>query len=156
MPEISMKRIVHNLKGLFLLAAIVTAAQVIPSMGCSPKEGEPAGSGEESQPLPPPSGLPRLVDVGADKCIPCKMMAPILDELRGEYSGIFEVHFIDVWKNPGAGKGFAVRIIPTQIFYDGSGKELERHIGFISKEDILATWKKLGINLKKGVINEAH
>ena len=44
--------------------------------------------------------LPRLIDLGADKCIPCKMMAPILEELRREYAGVFEVEIVDVWKNP--------------------------------------------------------
>src|SRR5690606_35899517 len=62
------------------------------------------------------SGLPRLVDLGADKCIPCRAMAPILDELREEYAGTFEVIFIDVWKNPAAGDEYGVQMIPTQIF----------------------------------------
>jgi len=151
-----MKRTARHLKEIVLLAAITAVAQILPAPGCSPTESEPPGNGEETRPLPPPSGLPRLVDLGADKCIPCKMMAPILNELRSEYAGVFEVHFIDVWKNPGAGKEFGLKVIPTQIFYDGTGKELERHIGFISKEDILATWKKWGINLKKGATHEAR
>jgi thioredoxin 1 len=92
-------------------------------------------------------GLPRLVDVGADKCIPCKAMAPILAELRAEYAGRMHVDFIDVWKNPGAGEPYNIYAIPTQIFYDGHGKELTRHEGFISKRDILATWKRCGIEL---------
>ncbi|MBW2690889.1 MAG: thioredoxin family protein [Deltaproteobacteria bacterium] len=41
-----------------------------------------------------------LVDVGADKCIPCKMMAPILEELKGEYDGRMDVMFVDTWTNP--------------------------------------------------------
>jgi len=45
-------------------------------------------------------GLPRMVDLGADKCIPCKMMAPILEQLKSEYEGTLIVDFIDVWKNP--------------------------------------------------------
>ncbi|HYG35406.1 MAG TPA: thioredoxin family protein, partial [Clostridia bacterium] len=51
----------------------------------------------------PKAALPRLVDLGADKCIPCKKMAPILEELKKEYTGRMEVEFIDVWKNPDAG-----------------------------------------------------
>jgi thioredoxin 1 len=94
--------------------------------------------------------LPRLVDVGADKCIPCIMMAPILEELKKEYAGSLEVEFIDVWKNPNAGQKYGVRGIPTQIFYDASGKELGRHMGFISKEQILESFNKLGITIKKG------
>ena len=93
--------------------------------------------------------LPKLVDLGADKCIPCKMMAPILEELKKEYTGVFNVEFIDVWKNPDAGKKYGIRIIPTQIFFDASGNELFRHEGFFSKEDILAEWKQLGVELTK-------
>ncbi|MBE0596412.1 MAG: thioredoxin family protein [Desulfuromonadales bacterium] len=88
--------------------------------------------------------LPRLVDLGADQCIPCKMMAPILEELKKEYAGRMEVEFIDVWKNEAAAKSYGVRMIPTQIFYGGDGRELYRRSGFIGKEEILATWKKLG------------
>jgi len=91
-----------------------------------------------------PAGIPRLVDLGADTCIPCKAMAPILVELRTEYAGRLQVDFIDVWKNPSAGDPYNIYAIPTQIFFDGNGKELTRHEGFNSKADILATWKRFG------------
>lgn len=97
---------------------------------------------------PVKTGLPRLVDLGADKCIPCKMMAPILKELKKEYEGRMEVQFIDVWKAPDAGKAYQINLIPTQIFFDADGKELFRHEGFFSKADILAKWKELGVELK--------
>ncbi len=93
--------------------------------------------------------LPRLVDLGADKCIPCKMMAPVLEELKKEYAGKLVVEFIDVWKNPDAGKEYRIQLIPTQIFYDSNDKELFRHEGFSSKEDILAKWKELGFDFNK-------
>ncbi len=91
------------------------------------------------------SKLPKLVDLGADKCIPCKMMAPVLKELKTEYEGRMEVEFIDVWKKPDAAKQYKFQIIPTQIFFDASGKELFRHEGFFGKEDILKKWKELGL-----------
>ena len=91
-------------------------------------------------------GVPRLVDVGADQCVPCKAMAPILAQLRIDYAGRMRVDFIDVWKNPDAGDPYGVSIIPTQIFYGGDGRELERHQGFFSREDILATWMRHGYN----------
>jgi thioredoxin 1 len=94
------------------------------------------------------AALPRLVDLGAGKCIPCKKMAPILEELKKEYAGRMEVEFIDVWKNPDAGKAFGVEMIPTQIFYDAGGTELFRHTGFYGKEDILGKWDELGVELK--------
>ena len=102
-------------------------------------------------PATPPAKqvLPKLLDLGAGKCIPCKMMAPILEQMKTEYAGTLAVEFIDVWKNPDAGKQYGIEVIPTQIFYDATGKELFRHIGFFAKEDILAKWKELGVELKK-------
>jgi thioredoxin 1 len=76
-------------------------------------------------------------------------MAPILEELRKEYAGILQVDSIDVWKNPDAAKRYDIRIIPTQIFYDATGRELFRHVGFLSKKDILAKWRELGISIEK-------
>ncbi|MGB7582256.1 MAG: thioredoxin family protein [Sedimentisphaerales bacterium] len=91
--------------------------------------------------------LPRLLDLGADKCIPCKMMAPILEELKTTYNGKLQVDFIDVWKNPNEAPKYKISVIPTQIFYDSSGKELFRHEGFFPKKDILAKWKEFGVDL---------
>lgn len=96
---------------------------------------------------PAASGLPRLVDLGAGKCIPCKMMAPILEELKEQYKGRLEVVFVDVWEDPKAGQPYGIKLIPTQIFYDATGKERFRHEGFFSKEDILAKWKEFGVDL---------
>ena len=104
--------------------------------------------GKSNNPQSPAKPIPRLVDVGADKCIPCIMMAPILEELKKEYAGVLIVEFVDVWKNPDAGRRYGIRAIPTQIFYDTSGKELYRHMGFMSKGAILKTFKSLGIDLK--------
>jgi thioredoxin 1 len=98
---------------------------------------------------PPAAKLPRIVDVGADKCIPCIRMAPELEKLRKEYAGVLEVEFVDVWKRPQDAEAYKVRGIPTQIFYDASGKEITRHFGFISKEDILAKFRELGISIVK-------
>ena len=91
--------------------------------------------------------LPRLVDLGAAKCIPCRMMSPILDDLKTEFEGRMDVEVIDVWKSPDSGKEYGVKIIPTQIFFSAEGKELFRHEGFFGKEDILAKWKELGVDL---------
>jgi len=81
---------------------------------------------------------------------PCKMMAPILEELKKECAGRMIVEFIDVWKNPDAGKQYGIEMIPTQIFYDANGKELFRHVGFFGKEDILGKWKELGVDISGG------
>lgn len=95
-----------------------------------------------------PAALPRLVDLGADKCIPCKLMAPILAQLAKDYAGQLEVVFIDVWKNRDEGERYGIRAIPTQIFYDAAGQERFRHEGFMARKDIDAKWKELGVELK--------
>lgn len=104
------------------------------------------------------SGRPRLVDLGADKCIPCKLMAPILEELKREYAGRFDVVFIDVWKNRAEGAKYGISVIPTQIFYDAAGRERFRHEGFFSKQEILGKWQELGVDLASardpGIVRE--
>jgi thioredoxin 1 len=104
-------------------------------------------SPEDIQPQSVEAAIPLLLDLGAGKCIPCKMMKPILEQLQQEYVDQLTVTFIDVWENPDAGKQYGIRMIPTQIFFDAQGKEQFRHEGFMSKEDILAKWKELGIML---------
>jgi len=94
-------------------------------------------------------GLPVLIDLGAGTCIPCKLMAPILQELKTSFADKLQVKFLDVHENPDLISKYSVRVIPTQIFYGPSGKELFRHEGFMSKEDILAKWKELGVELTK-------
>jgi thioredoxin 1 len=88
--------------------------------------------------------LPVLIDLGADRCVPCKMMAPILEQLKKEYKGKFDIVFYDVWKDPAPAEKYGIRGIPTQIFLDETGKELYRHAGYFSKEQILGKWKELG------------
>jgi thioredoxin 1 len=94
--------------------------------------------------------LPRLVDLGADKCVPCRAMAPILDGLRQEYQGRFDVEFIDVWQHREAGERYGIRVIPTQIFLDAQGIELFRHEGFYSRDEILGKWRELGFEFATG------
>ncbi len=93
-------------------------------------------------------GKPKLLDLGATSCIPCKAMVPILDGLRTDYAGKLDVEFIDIWKNREAGEAWNVEVMPTQVFIAADGRELSRHQGFISREEILARWKQLGIALE--------
>jgi len=147
----------NNIGKLFIvvaLAAAVAAAVVLKRAKTSgDAEGEVqakatvATPAESSASAAVAAKLPKLLDLGADKCIPCKMMAPILEELKKEYAGRMNVEFIDVWKNKDAGKPYNIEVIPTQIFFDADGKELFRHVGFFGKEDILGKWKELGVDL---------
>jgi thioredoxin 1 len=120
------------------VAAEGTAAQTVPAAETS--KASPAATAK----------LPRMVDLGAGKCIPCKMMKPILDDLKANYADRFTTVFIDVWENPDEGKKYGIEMIPTQIFYDAEGKERFRHVGFYGKDDILGKWKELGVDLSGG------
>ena len=95
-----------------------------------------------------PATLPRLVDLGRGTCIPCKMMAPILEELAEDFADKLIVEVIDLRELPGAARRYGIRVIPTQIFYDASGTERFRHEGFMSREAILAKWSELGVELE--------
>ena len=91
---------------------------------------------------------PVLVDFGSTSCVPCKMMVPVLEELKTKYSSNLETIFIHVNEDPDKVKEFSINIIPTQVFFDATGTEISRHTGFISTADILATFQTKGIEIK--------
>ena len=93
----------------------------------------------------PVAGMVTMVDLGADKCVPCKMMAPILQELEKQYRGRAAIVFLDVWKDKAPAERFGIRAIPTQIFFDEGGTEVHRHVGFMSKDEIVAQLKGMGV-----------
>jgi len=93
----------------------------------------------------PVKGMVTMVDLGAKSCVPCKMMAPILEKLEKDYKGRAAIVFLDVWKEPDQAKRFGIKVIPTQIFYDKQGNEVLRHTGFMGEEAIVAQLKKMGV-----------
>jgi len=124
--------------GLFRLIAVSTFLGLLATTS-------PSLLRAEQLPQVPVPGMVTMVDLGAKKCIPCKMMAPIIEELVKEYQGRAAVVFIDVWENPDAAPKFGVRAIPTQIFYDAQGKEISRHEGFLDKASIVALFRQQGV-----------
>lgn len=93
----------------------------------------------------PVNGKVTLIDLGSDSCIPCKMMAPILEKLKARYRDKAEIVVIDVYKNRDQVKRFKIRAIPTQIFFDENGDEIFRHLGFMSEKDIVAKLREMGV-----------
>ena len=91
------------------------------------------------------SGRPTVADFGARTCIPCKKMAPILAELDREYQGKTNVLFTDVHEAKTLAAVYRIQMIPTQIFFDTTGKEVKRHIGFMDKAAILKELKAAGL-----------
>jgi thioredoxin 1 len=136
------------------LAIAAAAVLVLSGSGSSqagPENRSPAGvSG--NQPVAaqaagsPLSGRVTMIDLGATRCVPCKMMAPIIEELKKEYAGRADIIFYDVWKDPAPAKKYGIRAIPTQIFFDSGGREVYRHTGFMGKQSIVAILVKLGVS----------
>ena len=91
------------------------------------------------------SPLPKLLDFGAGKCIPCKKMAPILKELTEEYKGRVIIKVIEVYDERELTQINRIRLIPTQIFFDAKNREVFRHEGFMDKERIKKLFEKMGV-----------
>ena len=94
----------------------------------------------------PVRGMATMVDLGANECIPCKMMVPVMEKVEKKYQGKAAIVFIDVWKNKEPAKRFGIRAIPTQIFFDKEGKEVYRHEGFMGEAEIDRVFKKIGVS----------
>jgi thioredoxin 1 len=95
----------------------------------------------------PVEGMVTMIDLGAKKCIPCKMMAPIMVKMEKKYQGKAAIIFIDVWEHKEQAQRFQIRAIPTQIFFDASGAEVYRHVGFLGEKEITQVLEKLGVKL---------
>ena len=93
----------------------------------------------------PVKGMVTMIDLGAKKCIPCKMMAPILAKLEKAYEGKADIIFIDVWENRQQAPRFKIRAIPTQIFFNKQGEEVYRHLGFLDEKSIVKQLTKMGV-----------
>lgn len=93
----------------------------------------------------PLKGMVTMIDLGANSCVPCKMMAPILEKVEKDYNGRAAIIVIDVWKYRDQAQRFGIRAIPTQIFFDKEGREVYRHVGFMSEAAIVAQLKKMGV-----------
>lgn len=83
------------------------------------------------------STVPVVVDFWAEWCGPCKMIAPVLDEIAQEKAGVVKVGKINVDDNQNLSARFQVRAIPTLLFFKG-GEVREQAVGMTSKRDLLA------------------
>ncbi|MFW6216336.1 MAG: thioredoxin family protein, partial [Desulfohalobiaceae bacterium] len=88
------------------------------------ESSSPQKTTNQEQEMPVP-GKVTMLDLGADDCKPCKMMAPILEELKKAYAERAAIVFIDVRKNREAAKEYDIQTIPTQIFFNANGEEVQ-------------------------------
>ena len=88
--------------------------------------------------LPTGNSQVTFLELGSVNCIPCKQMKSVMDAIEKEYAGKVRVVFHDVWTKEGKpyGEQYGIRVIPTQVFIDKTGKEIFRHEGYFSKEAI--------------------
>jgi len=105
-----------------------------------------AGAGGAAPPTLPVKGMVTMVELGSDVCLPCRRMAPLLEELKKEYQGKAAIVYLDVWENRALAFKYKIRVIPTLIFYDRQGREIGRHEGFLAKKHIEQILRKLGVD----------
>jgi thioredoxin 1 len=72
-------------------------------------------------------------------------MAPILESLRREYEGKANVIFVHVGEQQVLASRYGIRAIPVQVFFDRSGQEVSRHVGFFAEDDIKAKLREAGV-----------
>jgi len=86
-----------------------------------------------------------FIELGSVSCVPCQQMQPILKSIETKYGDQIHVVFYDVWKQPEISRQYGIQLIPTQIFLDQNQKELMRHQGFFSEQEIDQFLHKQGL-----------
>ena len=124
------------------LALSVLLLCLLAVIGCST---DPAAPSDISLEQALSSGRPTLAEFGRGTCVPCREMKPILEELAAEFKGKLNVVIVEIDDHMDQTREHGIMAIPTQIFFDSSGQEITRHMGFYAKEDIIAQLKKMGI-----------
>ena len=116
---------------------------------CQSETAKPEGESSYLADIPLEStlgnGKPTLAEFGWRECIPCKEMRPLLEELDKEYKGKVNVVIIEIPFHEDLAEQYGIRYMPTQIFFDSSGKEVARNVGFLPKAQIIAQLERMGV-----------
>jgi thiol-disulfide isomerase/thioredoxin len=130
---------------LGLLAPAVAIVALAAAGGC----GGSAAVDLSATPVPPQDSgaAPRVtfIELGADKCVPCKEMQPVMTSIQQTFGDQVDVVFCDVWEDSAPANEYGIQMIPTQIFLDESGEEFHRHTGFYPQEEIEALLLEQGL-----------
>ena len=102
------------------------------------------------QPMPtqaqgsaPAQGKPAMYDFGAKYCVPCKEMQKVVAELKPQYGDQVEFRMVYSDEEMPLFKQYKIVAIPTQVFFDASGKVVDQHIGALPKEEVIKKLKEL-------------
>ncbi len=90
-------------------------------------------------------GKPTMVKFGAEWCGPCRMLKPIMKSVTDKYGDQVTILDLDTEEHQFLASRFKVSGIPLLIFYDKDGKEVFRHTGFMTEEDLVKQLKELGV-----------
>jgi len=97
----------------------------------------------QAQGSAPPKGKPALYEFGAHWCIPCKEMKQVMADLKASHGDQVEFRMVYVDEEKPLFGQYQIVAIPTQVFLNAEGKEVERHLGALSKEEVLKMLKDL-------------
>jgi thioredoxin 1 len=97
----------------------------------------------QAQAAAPAKAKPALYEFGAGYCASCKEMAKVMAELKKTHSDQVEFRMVYVDKEKPLFEQYKVMLIPTQVFLDASGKEVDRHMGALTKEEVLKKLQEL-------------
>lgn len=107
---------------------------------CLPAVGRPAAAPK----------LPALYEFGAGHCYACKEMAKVLAELQASHGDQVEIRLVYADKEMDLFRQYKVMMIPTQVFIDAQGKEVDRHMGALTKDEVLQKLRQLQFIREKG------
>jgi thioredoxin 1 len=91
------------------------------------------------------NGKHSLIEFGGRNCVPCRQMQPVLAELSVQYGRVLNVCNVYMENGKDLFREYRVVLIPTQVIFDTSGKEIGRHVGFWEKDEMVAELKRLRI-----------
>jgi thioredoxin 1 len=97
----------------------------------------------QAQGSAPTQGKPALYEFGAGYCYSCKEMEKVMAELKPAYSDQVEFRMVYADKEMPVFQQYKIMLIPTQVFLDASGKEVDRHIGPLTKDEVLKKLRDL-------------
>jgi thioredoxin 1 len=126
---------------------IVAAAVVLMIMGAGLQRwlAAPPVEPAASVPARADAGKPGVLELGSDTCASCRAMIKVLDELRERHGDTMRIESYNIRKDAQMLSKWNIMAIPTIVFVDADGRELTRHIGYLSADEIDAQFHRLGI-----------